>query len=106
MEPRELADEAFLRRIPYKIHITYPTENKFRDLFRREAAQHEIDYNERAVDELIETHYVKAGRPLRCCHARDLLRQIRHYCQFKGYPVEMTTEHLNVAVRNYFGTVG
>lgn len=106
MEPRELADEAFLRRIPYKIRITYPKENEFRELFRREAVQHEIDYNESAVDELIETHYVKAGRPLRCCHARDLLRQIRHYCQFKGYPVEMTTEYLNVAVRNYFGAVG
>ncbi|MEX0678822.1 MAG: AAA family ATPase, partial [Pirellulales bacterium] len=106
MEPHDLADEAFLRRIPYKIRVVDPTESDFRLLFQREAALHGIEYNEQCIDELIKTHYVETGRPLRCCHARDLLRQIRHYCQFKGYPVEMTTERMNVAVRNYFGAVG
>jgi predicted ATPase with chaperone activity len=106
LEPHDLADEAFLRRIPYKIQITDPSEEQFRELFRREAAQHEIEYDEPTMDELIKTHYRDAGRPFRCCHARDLLRQIRHYCQFKGYPAKMTTDYMNIAVRNYFGVVG
>ncbi len=106
MEPHDLADEAFLRRIPYKIQITDPTESDFRELFRREAAVHEMEYDEHTIDALIETHYVKAGSPFRCCHARDLLRQIRHYCGFKDYPVAMTTERMNIAVRNYFGVIG
>jgi predicted ATPase with chaperone activity len=106
MEPHDLADEAFLRRIPYKIQITDPTEDGFRELFRREAALNGMEYDKSTIDALLKTHYVEAGRPFRCCHARDLLRQIRHYCEFKGLPVEMTTERANIAVRNYFGAVG
>jgi hypothetical protein len=105
MEPHDLADEAFLRRIPYKIQMHDPSEAEFRELFQREAARHAMDYNDAAMNELIETHYTRAGRPFRCCHARDLLRQVRHFCEFKGLPVEMATTHLNVAVRNYFGVV-
>jgi predicted ATPase with chaperone activity len=105
MEPHELADEAFLRRIPYKIQMVDPSEDEFRELFKREAARHGMEYDDRVVDKLIRTHYVEAGRPLRCCHARDLLRQIKHYCEFKGYPLEMATRHIDIAVRNYFGVV-
>jgi predicted ATPase with chaperone activity len=105
MEPHDLADEAFLRRIPYKIQMHDPSEAEFRELFQREAARHGMDYNDAVMNELIETHYTRGGRPFRCCHARDLLRQVRHFCEFKGLPVEMATTHLNVAVRNYFGVV-
>jgi predicted ATPase with chaperone activity len=105
MEPHDLADEAFLRRIPYKIRAVNPTEAEFRELFRREAGKIGIPYRDEAIDELIQTHYVAAGRPLRCCHARDLLRQIKHYCEFKGVPLEMSSERFALAVRNYFATV-
>jgi predicted ATPase with chaperone activity len=105
MEPHDLADEAFLRRIPYKIQMVNPTEAEFRELFKREAARHGIAYDDGALDQLIKTHYVDTGRPLRCCHARDLLRQVKHYCEFKGYPPEMATKHIEVAVRNYFGVI-
>lgn len=105
MEPHDLADEAFLRRIPYKIQMHDPSEAEFRELFKREAARHGMDYDDRVVDELLKTHYKLTGRSLRCCHARDLLRQVKHYCEFKGYPVEMATEHIDIAVRNYFGVI-
>jgi predicted ATPase with chaperone activity len=105
MEPHDLADEAFLRRIPYKIQMTDPTEQAFRELFKREAARHGIGYNDQALDALIKTHYADAGRGFRCCHARDLLRQVKHYCEFKGYAVEMSTSYFDVAVRNYFGVI-
>jgi predicted ATPase with chaperone activity len=106
MQPHDLADEAFLRRIPYKIQIVDPNEGEFKMLFEREAQRQGMAYDERAIDEMIAMHYTGAGRPLRCCHARDLLRQIRHYCEFKGYPVEMTADRIAIAVRNYFGAIG
>ena len=63
MQPHDLADEAFLRRIPYKIRALDPTEAQFRELFRREAAAAwEFPIDEAAIDDLIQTHYV-AGRP-------------------------------------------
>jgi len=106
MQPHDLADEAFLRRIPYKIRAVDPTEAQFRELFRREAERVEIPYHEAAIDDLIQKHYVEAGRPFRCCHARDLLRQVKHYCEFKQLPLEMTPERFATAVRNYFAIMG
>jgi hypothetical protein len=106
MQPHDLADEAFLRRIPYKIRALDPTEQQFRELFRRESERAEIKYDEAAMDDLIETHYKAAGRPFRCCHARDLLRQVKHYCEFKQLPLEMSPERFATAVRNYFAVVG
>jgi DNA-binding MarR family transcriptional regulator len=106
MQPHDLADEAFLRRIPYKIRAVDPTEAQFRELFRREAERVEIPYHEPAIDDLIQKHYVEAGRPFRCCHARDLLRQVKHYCEFKQLPLEMTPERFATAVRNYFAVMG
>jgi predicted ATPase with chaperone activity len=102
MRPQELADEAFLRRIPYKIRIVDPTRDQFKELIRREAARLEMVYNEDVINDLIEVHYVSAGRPLRCCHGRDLMQQIKHYCEFKQIPLEMTAERFAIAARNYF----
>ena len=62
LEPHDLADEAFLRRIPYKIRALNPTEEEFRELFRREAARLGLPYCDAAMDDLIQTHYVQAGR--------------------------------------------
>jgi hypothetical protein len=62
----------------------------------------DIVYSEKVVDDLIKNHYLAAGRPMRCCHARDLLRQVKHYCEFKQLPLEMTSERMATAVRNYF----
>ncbi|MBI3838840.1 MAG: AAA family ATPase [Planctomycetia bacterium] len=102
MPPQQLADEAFLRRIPYKIRVMDPSEADFKELFKRESLRLGMRYCEETVDELIATHYLAAGRPLRCCHARDLLQQITHYCEFKQVPLEMTSERFASAVRNYF----
>ncbi len=106
MQPADLADEAFLRRIPYKIRVLNPNEAEFKELFKREAKKLGMPYVDSAVDDLIATHYRAEGRALRCCHARDLLQQIRHYCQFKKLPLEMTSQRFAFAVRNYFAAVG
>jgi hypothetical protein len=55
-----------------------------------------------AVEYLIEHHYRTHHRPLRYCHPRDLLRQVRNYCEFLGKPLSVTRETLDVAVSNYF----
>lgn len=105
LEPRDLVDEAFLRRIPYKIEIVDPTEEEFRDLFKMMAANLDIEYRPETIDYLIERHYRATGRPFRCCHPRDLLLQIRSRCKYERIPVEMTNEHFDQAVENYFSVM-
>ena len=105
LEPRDLVDEAFLRRIPYKIEAIDPTEEEFRDLFKLMAGKLGVAYDAAALNHLIETHYKAAGRPLRFCHPRDLLLQIRNYCRYCGDTPRMTPDYLDKAVENYFAVM-
>jgi len=103
LEPRQLVDEAFLRRIPYKINVTDPTEAMFRQMF--EIFGPKLGFastNQDAITYLIETHYLQADRPFRACQPRDLMLQIRNHCIFNELPIEMTPEYFDIAVGNYF----
>jgi predicted ATPase with chaperone activity len=103
LEPAELVDEAFLRRIPYKIHATDPTEDIFRVLMGICAPRlgfHDVD--DCAVNYLVERYYRQTGRPFRYCHPRDLLLQVRNFCVYNGVPVVLKPEYFDFAAMNYF----
>jgi hypothetical protein len=102
LEPKELVDEAFLRRIPYKIEVHGPEEREFIDLFTELANKTGCTCDGDAIMRLIEHHYRAVHRPLRYCHPRDLLRQVKNFCEFHGRPLSVTRETLEVAVTNYF----
>ena len=105
LEPADLVDEAFLRRIPYKIEITDPAPDEFRQLFQIYCKKFKCAYAEPVVNYLIETHYLGVNRPMRRCHPRDLLGQIRNYCVYKGLPLEMKPEYFDRVVNSYFTMV-
>jgi predicted ATPase with chaperone activity len=105
LEPSDLADDAFLRRIPYKIEVGDPDRAEFRTLFRFAAESVDCPYDEAMVDYLIEKHYVQQKRPLRRCQPRDLLLHVVNYCQYNELPVEMTTDYLDRAAECYFTVV-
>ena len=102
LEPKDLVDEAFLRRIPYKIDVHDPTEDEVRRLFQTLAPKLGFEYRPEPIEDLLERHYRQKQRPLRCCHPRDLLMQIRSYCMYKNRPMEITAEYFDMAVENYF----
>ena len=106
LEPRDLVDEAFLRRIPYKIEVFDPSEHEFRELFRMYADQYGIAHCDAAVAYLIENYYRRAGRSFRFCHPRDLLLQVRNYCNYNQLPLAMSADKFDLAVRNYFAVMG
>ena len=101
----ELRDEAFLRRIPYKIHVQDPNEEEFLQLFESAAPAIGCPYDRSAVEHLLKNHYRPISRPMRRCHPRDLLLQIHNYCVYNDLPVEMRPEYFDAAVANYFTVV-
>lgn len=105
LEPRELVDEAFLRRIPYKIEVTDPTEEEFRELLKITAEKMGFEFRQGPVDYLIREHYRKVGRPFRFCQPRDLLLQVRNFCAYHKRPLELTNEFFDLAVENYFAVM-
>ncbi len=102
LKPSDLVDEAFLRQILYKIEVNSPEEADFSSLSVELAAKQAFRCDEQVVAYLLRTHYRQANRPLRYCHPRDLLRQIRDFCEFHARPLEVSRETIDVAVRNYF----
>ncbi|MGI9456182.1 MAG: AAA family ATPase [Aeoliella sp.] len=105
LEPKDLVDDAFLRRIPYKIEVTDPGEDAFRELFGIMAPIIGVEYDQQSLDYLMEKHYRAEGRPMRCCQPRDLLLQIRNYCRYIKQPAVMSQENLDFAVENYFAVM-
>ena len=108
MEPKELCDDAFLRRIPYKIEVADPSETEFRQLFEVMCHAMGFEYNAQskaAIDYLIDTHYLPVQRPFRMCQPRDLLLQVKNNCLYQGLKIELTAEYFDFAVSNYFAVM-
>ncbi len=105
LEPKDLVDDAFLRRIPYKIEVFNPPEADFRKLFEIMCKVTKIPYNAEAVDYLIKTHYLPVNRPFRNCQPRDLLLQVRNYCLFNELAIELKNDYFDFAVDNYFSVM-
>jgi hypothetical protein len=105
LDPKGLVDEAFLRRIPYKIDVRGPSEVEFRKLFNDTSVKLGIRTDDSALDHLIETYFRSMDRHFRYCHVRDILAQVRHHCEFCGVPLELKVEYIDEAAENYFGAV-
>jgi hypothetical protein len=105
LEPKDLVDDAFLRRIPYKIEVQNPSEEEFRKLFKIMCPHMGFEHKEGPIDYLVERYYKKTGRPFRCCQPRDLLLQVRNYCLYTNKPLELTNDYFDFATDNYFAVM-
>jgi predicted ATPase with chaperone activity len=102
LEPRDLVDEAFLRRIRHKIDVRDPTFDEFREIFRRVGGSRNIAFNEESLNYLLQKYYVKSKRPLRACHPRDILDHLTDIARFRGISPELTQEMVDQACEGYF----
>lgn len=102
LDPKDLCDEAFLRRIPYKVNVVDPDEASFRKLLYIQCELLGFPPNVAAFDHLIDTHYRKTGRPFRNCHPRDLVLQVKNQCLFRETELALTAEAFDEAANLYF----
>lgn len=102
LDPKALADEAFLRRIPYKIPIEDPTVEQFTQIFDLNCKRRQLRFHQVMVAYLQRRHYAPFRRPMRACHPRDLLDQVAAMCRYRGQEPIITRELLDAACRAYF----
>ncbi len=102
LDPKDLMDDAFLRRIRYKIHIMPPTIDEFREIFKRTCTQRDIEYNEAALAYIYNEYYVKLGLQLRSCHPRDLLDQLMDIARYLRVRPMLAKELIDLACKSYF----
>lgn len=102
LPPRDLVDEAFLRRLRHKIEIGDPTYEEYREIFRRVAQIKSVKYSDQGLAYLLQEWYIKRNRKLRASHPRDLCDQILDIARFLSVEPEMNRELLDRAAEAYF----
>jgi len=102
LPPRDLVDEAFLRRLRHKIHITDPSYEEYREIFMRVSEQRGIEYNDEAIVHLLQHWYVEKNRKLRASHPRDICDQIIDISRYAATEPELTIETMTKAATAFF----
>ena len=101
LDPRELVDEAFLRRIRHKIEIGPPSRDLFTEIFRLHCRQRQIPFSQVVVDYLFSNYYDR-GKPPRSSDARDLLEIAQAICRFRSESMILTEELMAEATQRFF----
>lgn len=102
LNPRDLVDDAFLRRIRYKIPINDPTHEHYRAIWKIVSEYKGVPYADEIVDYFVEKHMRTFGRPLRGCQPRDILDNILDVCRYRQIEPTVTAEMLDDAAEAYF----
>lgn len=102
LPPKDLVDEAFLRRLRHKIEIGDPSYEEYREIFRRVAKSTGIPYDDQGLAYLLQEWYIKANRKLRASHPRDICHQILDICRYQSSEPIMNPEMLDLAGEAYF----
>jgi predicted ATPase with chaperone activity len=102
LPPRDLVDEAFLRRLRHKIEIGDPSYEEFREIFRRVSQSKNVKYNDQGLAYLLQEWYIKRNRKLRASHPRDLCDQVIDIARYMNVEPEMSRDLLSRAAASYF----
>jgi hypothetical protein len=102
IRPAELVDEAFLRRIHYKVFAESPTRADFNQIFENYCRDRNLTYDPAMVDHLLTSYFRPRGIQIRGCHPRDLIEQALAHAEYVGQPPRLTNELLEAACAGYF----
>ena len=102
LSPKDLVDDAFLRRMQYKIEVLPPTPDQFKAIFKRVVRAKGIEYVEEAFQYLMIEHYEKHGREPQACHPRDLLNHLISAARYYDVRPALRKDLIDFACRSYF----
>jgi SpoVK/Ycf46/Vps4 family AAA+-type ATPase len=102
LKPESLADEAFLRRIPYKILAKNPTIDEYCRIFELNCRKRQLPFDPVMVEYLHRKYYQPRKLQMRACHPRDLVEQVVNICRYQNRELVITRELLDAACGSYF----
>ena len=102
MQPEQLGDEAFMRRIQYKMLLRSPIEQEFIEIFQSYCASQGLECSERLLSGFMEKHYTMTGKRFRRCHPRDVISHAIDLIGFEQLPMELTETVLDRAFESCF----
>ena len=102
LKPESLADEAFLRRIPYKILAKNPTIEEYCRIFELNCRKRGLAFDPVMVEYLERKYYAPRRLQMRACHPRDLINHVVDICRYTGREPVISRELLDAACGGYF----
>ena len=102
LKPESLADEAFLRRIPYKILAKNPTMDEYCRIFEMNCKRRGLTFDPVMIEYLHRKYYQPRKLQMRACHPRDLIEQVVDRCRYNNREPVITRELLDAACASYF----
>jgi predicted ATPase with chaperone activity len=102
LDPSDLVDDAFLRRVRYKLEVRRPDEEQFHEIWELMCRKKGVPYDANMIQYLIDTHYTPTNRPYAACQPRDLLEQMIDMAYYRGQTPELSEELFDSAVKSYF----
>jgi hypothetical protein len=102
IHPLELADEAFLRRIGYKIEFSSLSVERYKEIWNDNCRAFQVVCEAKVLDYVLQELHGHDGIPLLPCHPRDLLGMAVDYATYANGSSEITEEHMRWAWNNYF----
>jgi len=103
LDEKDLADQAFLRRMGYRARVEPPTAGAYCEIFKRQAFNRGIRCDQQILDHVVNKYRIER-RQMKGCEPRDLLDRATDICLFEGNAPELTPKVLDIAWGNYFGT--
>ncbi len=104
LNPDDLGDEAFLRRLDYKMFMTNPPPDEFATILREFCQKSDLECPESLVQHTLCEHYEKTGRKMRRCHPRDVIRVAIDLIRYEKHPYRLTQDLIDRAFRLKFVT--
>ena len=101
LDPGDLVDDAFLRRVRYKLRIEAPDEAMYKEIFRAQCSRKSLPYDDAQVSAFVQ-HLKAEGRALAACQPRDLIDQLIDHAVYRGERPALTAEALARAAGTYF----
>ena len=98
----DLVDEAFMRRMGYRLAVFRPSTETYAEIFRRAAAEFGLTVDEKSIDGLLQ-RYKTEGRQPNACEPRDLILRAADLCRFEQQELTLTDQNLALAWEGYFG---
>ncbi len=104
LRPDQLGDEAFLRRIQYKMLLRNPDEEEFKQIFRRFCFKNELPFDEDLLEAFLQEYYRETGKPRRRCQPRDVLTHVMDLLRFERRDWELSEDVLYHAFQSCFAS--
>ena len=102
LDEKDIADQAFLRRMGYRARVEPPTTEAYSEIFKRQSYTRGITCSQPVLDHVLNKYRIER-RQMKGCEPRDLLDRATDICLFEAQQLELTPEVIDVAWRNYFG---